>query len=168
MSNQSNQSNQSNDGGGWTLVPKRKKNKRKKPKNPNAWKETDDNNQPDPDVTILRKRPNKNANKTKQPRKYINKQSQHDGRKMHKVENDNDTYKNKSLRNNVKQAIIKARNSKKMKRDQLASMLNIKPNIIALYETGNPIPDNNLLGKMERILGVRLRGNDNQIGKTKK
>tara|TARA_Y100000310_G_C20309521_1_gene635570 strand:+ start:131 stop:619 length:489 start_codon:yes stop_codon:yes gene_type:complete len=155
------------DGGGWTVVPKKNK-KRKKPKNPNAWLETDDNNQPDSDVTILRKRPDKNVNKTKQPRKYINKQKQHDGRKLHKVANDSDNYKSKSLRNNVKQAIVKARNGKKMKRNQLASMLNVKPNIIAEYETGNPIPDNNLLGKMERVLGIKLRGGDDQIGRPNK
>ena len=157
-----------NDDGGWKIVPKRKKNKKKKPKNPNAWRETDDNNQPDPDVTILRKRPNKNANKTRQPRKFINKQTNYEGRRLTKVDNETNNYKSKSLRNNVKQAIVKARNGKKMKRDQLASMLNVKPNIIAEYETGNPIPDNSLLGKMERVLGIRLRGGDDQIGRPNK
>ena len=162
MSNQS-----KDDGGGWTLVPKKNK-KRKKPKNPNAWKETDDNNQPDADVTILRKRPNKNANKTRQPRKFINKQTNYEGRRLAKVDNETDNYKSKSLRNNVKQALIKARNGKKLKRDQLASMLNVKPGLIAEYETGNPIPDNNLLGKMEKVLGIKLRGKDDQIGKPTK
>ncbi len=165
MSNHSNQP--TSDDGGWTVVPKKNK-KRKKPKNPNAWRETDDNNQPDPDVTILRKRPNKNANKTRQPRKFINKQTNYEGRRLTKVDNETNNYKSKSLRNNVKQAIVKARNGKKMKRDQLASMLNVKPNIIAEYETGNPIPDNSLLGKMERVLGIRLRGGDDQIGRPNK
>jgi len=156
------------DGGGWTIVAKRKKNKKKKPKNPNAWRETDNNNQPDADVTIIRKRPNKNANKTKQPKTFINRQRGYEGRRLTKVDNETDNYKSKSLRNIVKQSIVKARNGKKLKRDQFASMLNVKPGVIAEYETGNPIPDNVLLGKMERVLGVKLRGKDDQIGKSTK
>ena len=80
--------------------------------------DVDDNNKPDENVVILRKRPNKNANKVSRPKQYINKQSNYEGRRMVKVANDNDTYKNKTLRNSVKQTISKIRNAKKIKRDQ--------------------------------------------------
>ena len=36
--------------------------------------------------------------------------------------------------------------------------LNVKPSVVNDYEQGKVIPDNAVLGKMERALGVKLRG----------
>ena len=58
----------------------------------------------------------------------------------------------------LRMVIQKARNAKNMTQKELAQSLNIKPEFIQQYECGKAKPDNNLLGKMERILGVKLRG----------
>lgn len=41
---------------------------------------------------------------------------------------------------------------------QLAQQINEKPQIIQEYESGKAIPNQQILSKMERILGVKLRG----------
>ena len=86
------------------------------------------------------------------------------GKSASKVENDNDTYKSKTLRDSVRRVITNVRTTKKLTRGQLAQMLNVKEAVISEYEYGNPIPDNQLLRDMERILKVRLRGKNDVIG----
>lgn len=39
-------------------------------------------------------------------------------------------------------------------------VINEKPHIINEYEAGKAIPNNQILGKLERALGVKLRGKD--------
>ncbi|RDD44396.1 Endothelial differentiation-related factor 1 [Trichoplax sp. H2] len=56
--------------------------------------------------------------------------------------------------------IQRIRLDKKMTQKDLAQKINEKPSIITEYETGKAIPNNQLLGKMERALGVKLRGKD--------
>ncbi|XP_011812792.1 PREDICTED: endothelial differentiation-related factor 1 [Colobus angolensis palliatus] len=41
--------------------------------------------------------------------------------------------------------------------------INEKPQVIADYESGRAIPNNQVLGKIERAIGLKLRGKD--IGK---
>lgn len=36
-----------------------------------------------------------------------------------------------------------------------------KPQLIADYEAGRGIPNNEILGKIERVLGIKLRGKRN-------
>jgi ribosome-binding protein aMBF1 (putative translation factor) len=43
--------------------------------------------------------------------------------------------------------------------DTFAQKIQKKPQVINEYEQGKTIPDNAVLGKMERALGVKLRGN---------
>ncbi|XP_034507891.1 endothelial differentiation-related factor 1 homolog isoform X2 [Ailuropoda melanoleuca] len=45
----------------------------------------------------------------------------------------------------------------------LATKINEKPQVIADYESGRAIPNNQVLGKIERAIGLKLRGRD--IGK---
>ena len=45
-----------------------------------------------------------------------------------------------------------------MTQAQLAQKVNVKQNVINEYESGKAVPDNALLGKLERALGVKLRG----------
>ena len=54
--------------------------------------------------------------------------------------------------------IMQARTAKKMTQAQLAQQINEKPQTIQEYESGKAIPNNQILGKMERVLGVKLRG----------
>ena len=47
-----------------------------------------------------------------------------------------------------------------MTQKDLANKVASQPNTIQSYENGSAIPDNLLLGKIERVLGVKLRGNE--------
>nr|XP_012415749.1 PREDICTED: endothelial differentiation-related factor 1-like isoform X1 [Odobenus rosmarus divergens] len=47
--------------------------------------------------------------------------------------------------------------------EDLATKINEKPQVIADYESGWAIPNNQVLGKIERAIGLKLRGKD--IGK---
>ncbi|XP_028458236.1 endothelial differentiation-related factor 1 homolog isoform X1 [Perca flavescens] len=42
----------------------------------------------------------------------------------------------------------------------LATKINEKPQVIADYECGKAIPNNQVLGKIERAIGLKLRGKD--------
>jgi putative transcription factor len=58
----------------------------------------------------------------------------------------------------VGRLIQQARNELKMTQKDLAQRLNEKPQVVNDYEAGRAIPNPGVLSKMERILGVRLRG----------
>ena len=48
--------------------------------------------------------------------------------------------------------------AKKMTQAQLAKTINELPKVVQSYENGKAIPNNQILGKIERALGVKLRG----------
>lgn len=56
-----------------------------------------------------------------------------------------------------------ARQAKGFSQKDVAVKVNEKPSIIQDYESGKAIPNAQILGKLERALGVKLRGSD--IGK---
>ncbi|KAL9232471.1 hypothetical protein vseg_007582 [Gypsophila vaccaria] len=58
----------------------------------------------------------------------------------------------------LKKAIMQARMDKKLTQSQLAQIINEKPQIIQEYESGKAIPNQQIIGKLERALGVKLRG----------
>lgn len=58
----------------------------------------------------------------------------------------------------VKNRIQKARLDKKLTQAQLAQLINERPQVVQEYESGKAIPSQQVLGKMERALGVKLRG----------
>lgn len=60
-------------------------------------------------------------------------------------------------------AMQQARQAKGMTQKELATKIAEKPQVINEYESGKAIPNNVILGKIERALGVKLRGKD--IGK---
>ncbi|XP_030530151.1 multiprotein-bridging factor 1c [Rhodamnia argentea] len=62
----------------------------------------------------------------------------------------------------VRQAIQKARLEKKMSQAELAKQINEQPKVVQEYENGKAVPNQAVLAKMERVLGVKLRG---KIGK---
>lgn len=53
---------------------------------------------------------------------------------------------------------------KSMTQKELATAANAKPQDIADLESGRALPNQQLLGKLERIVGVKLRGAASQIG----
>ena len=68
----------------------------------------------------------------------------------------------------LKIRIMKARQAKGMTQKELATKMSEKPQVVNQYESGAAIPNNQVLGKMERILGVKLRGAPGPVGGKKK
>ncbi|KAM7509493.1 hypothetical protein LguiA_019946 [Lonicera macranthoides] len=65
----------------------------------------------------------------------------------------------------VRQAIQKARMEKKMSQADLAKQINERTQVVQEYESGKAVPNQAVLGKMERVLGVKLRGKINNNNK---
>ncbi|XP_015898370.1 multiprotein-bridging factor 1c [Ziziphus jujuba] len=61
----------------------------------------------------------------------------------------------------VRHAIQKARLDKKMSQAELAKQINERPQVVQEYENGKAVPNQAVLAKMERVLGVKLRGKVN-------
>lgn len=57
----------------------------------------------------------------------------------------------------LKKNLMQARLDKKLTQAQLAQMINEKPQVIQEYESGKAIPNNQIIGKLERALGAKLR-----------
>lgn len=51
-----------------------------------------------------------------------------------------------------------ARLDLKLSQKDVAQKINEKPSILQDYESGRAIPNPQILGKLERVLGVKLRG----------
>ncbi|XP_060718502.1 endothelial differentiation-related factor 1 homolog isoform X2 [Tachysurus vachellii] len=58
----------------------------------------------------------------------------------------------------VGKVIQQGRQEKGMTQKDLATKINEKPQVIADYECGKAIPNNQIMGKLERALGMKLRG----------
>eukprot|EP00667_Euglena_gracilis_P022564 EG_transcript_25186 len=77
-----------------------------------------------------------------------------------KLDEDTENLRHQTVNNNVRLAIQKGRTAKGWKQSDLGQQINEKPSVIAEYETGKAIPNQQVLGKMERALGIKLRGKD--------
>ncbi|XP_057536673.1 multiprotein-bridging factor 1c [Amaranthus tricolor] len=62
----------------------------------------------------------------------------------------------------IRLAIQKARIDKKMSQAELAKQINERPQVVQEYENGKAVPNQMVLAKMEKVLGVKLRG---KVGK---
>ncbi|EDO34641.1 predicted protein [Nematostella vectensis] len=60
----------------------------------------------------------------------------------------------------VGKLIQQGRVEKKLTQKELATKVNEKPHVIMEYEQGKAIPNNQVLGKIERAIGIKLRGKD--------
>jgi len=60
----------------------------------------------------------------------------------------------------VSQLIQQGRQAKGWTQKELATKMNEKPEIIKDYESGKAIPNQQVLSKMERMIGMKLRGKD--------
>lgn len=77
-----------------------------------------------------------------------------------KLDRETEELKHKSIDGNVARYIQQGRQGKGLSQKDLATKINEKPQIVNDYEAGRGIPNNIVLGKMERVLGIKLRGKD--------
>jgi len=77
-----------------------------------------------------------------------------------KLENETEELKHASVTLEVSKLIQQGRQAKGMTQKDLAVKINEKPNVVHEYENAKGIPNPSILGKMERALGIKLRGKD--------
>ena len=90
-------------------------------------------------------------------KKYRSSQN-YQGKQIHakRIDDDHESTKHKTLPRAIQQAILQGRANKNMKRDELARRCHVKTSVIAEYETKSPIPNQKLLQKIEKVLGLRF------------
>lgn len=81
-----------------------------------------------------------------------------DHQRIAKLDRENDVAPPPKVEISVGRAIQKARQEKQMTQKDLAQKINEKPQVVNEYEAGKAIPNQQILGKMERVLGIKLRG----------
>ncbi|KIM87626.1 hypothetical protein PILCRDRAFT_773156 [Piloderma croceum F 1598] len=86
-----------------------------------------------------------------------------DHQRIAKLDRENEVAPPAKIAPTVGKAIQTARMEKQFTQKELAQKVNEKPSVIQDYESSKAIPNAQILGKLERTLGVKLRGND--IGK---
>ncbi|XP_051125812.1 multiprotein-bridging factor 1b-like [Andrographis paniculata] len=75
-----------------------------------------------------------------------------------KLDEDTENLAHDKVPSELKKAIMQARMDKKLTQAQLAQLINEKPQIIQEYESGKAIPNQQIISKLERALGAKLRG----------
>ena len=92
----------------------------------------------------------KSSSKQKQPHFDLTKEQ--------KLDNENENLCHNMVGLSLGKQIQQARIAKGYKTQKdLAVVINSKPDIIASYENGKAIPDNNILQKLRRVLKVQLK-----------
>jgi putative transcription factor len=75
---------------------------------------------------------------------------------LRKLEEATDVFEHKTINRNLAQAIQQARLAKKMTQAQLATAINERQQIIQQYESGQALPNPQVLNKLDRVLGIHL------------
>ncbi|GFP78670.1 multiprotein-bridging factor 1b [Phtheirospermum japonicum] len=75
-----------------------------------------------------------------------------------KLDEETENLAHEKVPTELKKAIMQARMDKKLTQAQLGQMINEKPQVIQEYESGKAIPNQQIISKLERALGVKLRG----------
>ncbi|KAH1221245.1 Multiprotein-bridging factor 1a [Glycine max] len=75
-----------------------------------------------------------------------------------RLDDDTENLAHEKVPTELKKAIMQARMDKKLTQAQLAQLINEKPQVIQEYESGKAIPNQQIIGKLERALGAKLRG----------
>lgn len=126
-------------------------------------------------VTVLKKKsvppPSKKAaiNKAMQQGEQIDLQkkfnaatNKHHGTSLNTAKLDAETEKlsHNKVGMDVGRLIQQSRAAKNWKREEFATKICEKAQVVTDYENGSAIPNNQVLSKMERALGIKLRGKD--------
>lgn len=95
-------------------------------------------------------------------KKYNAATNKHSGPQMNTAKLDAETEKlsHNKVGLETGRLIQQARASKNWKRDEFATKICEKAPVVTEYENGTAIPNNQVLAKMERALGIKLRGKD--------
>lgn len=83
-----------------------------------------------------------------------------EGQRLTKIDRENEVAPPAKVSMDVGKAIQRGRQEKKLTQKDLATRVNEKPNVINDYEAGRAVPNQQLLGKIERVIGLKLRGKD--------
>ena len=81
-----------------------------------------------------------------------------DHQRIAKLDRENEVAPPPKVAPSVGKAIGQARQAKGLTQKDLGTKIMEKPQVIAEYESGKAIPNPQILAKMERALGVKLRG----------
>lgn len=81
-----------------------------------------------------------------------------DHQRIAKLDRENEVAPPPKVSPSVGRAIQTARMEKQFSQKDLAQKINEKPSVLQDYESGKAIPNPQILGKLERTLGVKLRG----------
>lgn len=79
---------------------------------------------------------------------------------LRKVELEDDVQPIEKVSTDIKLLIQKARQEKNLTQKELANKVNVKPEIIRDIESGKAMNDKQILVKMQKVLGVKLVGNN--------
>ena len=82
-----------------------------------------------------------------------------EGKNLAKLENDTENFAVKKVDASLSKAIQQARIAKSMTQKALATAINEKPQVIQQYESGQAIPNPQILNKLDRALGIHLPRN---------
>ncbi|KAH9309090.1 hypothetical protein KI387_037001, partial [Taxus chinensis] len=74
-----------------------------------------------------------------------------------KLDDETEVLSHERVPSELRKNIMQARLDKKLTQAQLAQQINEKPQIIQEYESGKAIPNQQVIAKLERVLGVKLR-----------
>lgn len=107
---------------------------------------------------VFKKKKTYNNTENNNPKKNYNNSSTKIDTNMKKIDNENENFNIKLVSFDLSKTIIKARQQKKMTQKELAAAINEKYDIISSYESGKAIPNNHILNKMQKVLGVKLNG----------
>ncbi|KAI0282157.1 ylMBF1 [Russula aff. rugulosa BPL654] len=86
-----------------------------------------------------------------------------DHQRVAKLDRENEVAPPAKVASSVGRAMQTARMELKLSQKEVAQKINEKPSVLQDYESGKAIPNAQILAKLERTLGVKLRGSD--IGK---
>ncbi|CAI2727228.1 unnamed protein product [Schistosoma spindalis] len=87
-----------------------------------------------------------------------------------KLEEDTEDLRNDLVDMDVAKIIMQARQEKNLTQKDLATKINEKQQVISEYEQGRAVKNQAIISKLERALGVKLRGKDKgkPLGSSKK
>ncbi len=75
---------------------------------------------------------------------------------LRKLEESTEEFHHNTVNKNLSKSISQARLAKKMTQQQLATAINERAQIIQQYESGQAIPNPQILNKLDRALGIHL------------